>query len=235
MAAPHLEPTTSISSSGRTDGLGRRELSFDRETGDMLERLHARPEVALFEGVIRDRIEQLATFRDPRFACVRTAERLDGTWTVLSDFVPGQTLADLFDAASDLSVVPGLDAALGYMVEGLYAVAALHRGTGCAHGLIAPERTLFTADGGLVFLDTPYAAAIERLGLSRRRLWSDFGIGGRSSSAPSHLEPADDVTQVAISTVMLILGRRLEFDDVERLPALMADVCEVALIRGSVA
>ena len=235
MTAPHLEPTISISSSGRTDGLGRRELYFDRETGDMLERLHARPEIALFETAIRERIEQLAGFNDPRFARVRTAERLDGSLTVLSDFIPGQTLADLFDAARDLSIVPGLDAALGYLVEGLYAVAALHRGAGGAHGLIAPERTLFTADGGLVFLDAPYATAIDRLALSRRRLWTEFGIRGTSSGSHHSLEPAGDVSQVALSTVMLILGRRLSFEDVEQLEALMPDVAEVALIRGSVA
>ena len=234
MAAPHLESTTSISSSGRTDGLGRRELAFDRETGDMLERLHARPEVALFEAVITDRIEQLAGFHDPRFARVRTAERVDGALTVLSDFIPGQTLADLFEAARDLSIVPGLDAALGYLAEGLYAVAALHRATGCAHGLIAPERTLFTADGRLVFLDAPYATAIERLALSRRRLWSEFGIRCPPGGSPS-LQPLADISQVALGTVMLILGRRLAFDDVERLESLMPDVAEVASIRGSVA
>lgn len=235
MTAPHLEPTISISSSGRTDGLGRRELYFDRETGDMLERLHARPEIALFETAIRERIEQLAGFNDPRFARVRTAERLDGSLTVLSDFIPGQTLADLFDAARDLSIVPGLDAALGYLVEGLYAVAALHRGAGGAHGLIAPERTLFTADGGLVFLDAPYSTTIDRLALSRRRLWTEFGIRGTSSGSHHSLEPAGDVSQVALSTVMLILGRRLSCEDVEQLEALMPDVAEVALIRGSVA
>ena len=234
MAAPHLEPTTSISSSGRTDGLGRRELAFDRETGDMLERLHARPEVALFEAVIRDRIEQLAGFHDPRFARVRTAERLDGALTVVSDFIPGQTLADLFEAARDLSIVPGLDAALGYLAEGLYAVAALHRATRCAHGLIAPERTLFTTDGRLVFLDAPYATAIERLALSRGRLWTEFGIRCPPGDSPS-LRPLADVSQVALGTVMLILGRRLAFEDVERLESLMPDVAEVALIRGSVA
>ncbi|MEO7271210.1 MAG: hypothetical protein ABI211_04315, partial [Vicinamibacterales bacterium] len=235
MAAPLLESLTSISSSARTDGLGRRELFFDRETGEMLERLHACPEVSAFQSVVEERIERLTDFTDPRFVRVRAVERVDGVLTVLSDFAPGQTLADLFDAARDLSIVPGLDAALGYLVEALDAVAALHRATGCAHGLIAPERTIVTADGGLVFLDSTYATVVERLALSPRRQWDDFGIRNRPAAAPSSLEPADDLSQVAISSVMLILGRRLELEDVEQMPALMADVAEVALIRGSVA
>ena len=44
-----LDSESSQSSSGYEDGLGRRVLAFDRETGEMLERLVLRPELSAFE------------------------------------------------------------------------------------------------------------------------------------------------------------------------------------------
>ena len=69
------EPATahaSLSASGYADGLGRRTLEFDRESGGMLERLHLRAEFGAFEAALRQRLERLATLEDPRFAAVRT-------------------------------------------------------------------------------------------------------------------------------------------------------------------
>ncbi len=57
MSAPATDSShSSISSSGHIDGLGRRSPSFDRETGEMLERLRVQPEVAAFETLIRERV-----------------------------------------------------------------------------------------------------------------------------------------------------------------------------------
>ena len=81
-----------------------------------------------------------------------------------------------------------MDAALGYLLDALAAIAALHSSAGCAHGLIAPDRTVFTPDGGLVFLDPAYAAVVERLGLSRRRLWTEFGIAAPPGTGPARLD-----------------------------------------------
>ena len=235
MSAPYLEPAISISSSGHTDGLGRRELCFDRETGAMLERLHVRPELAAFEAAIRDRVERLSMFEDPRFARTYAAERsASGDLTVVSEFVSGIRLADLLDTSLEETLVPGVDAALGYLTESLSALGTLHQVAGFPHGLIAADRTVFTAEGRLLFLDAAYAAVVDRLGLSRRRLWTEFGIAAAPGTGPARLDAASDLSQAALTAVMLILGRRLDDADYpENVPALLMEVVEVAQIRGS--
>ena len=55
MSAASLDPESSQSSSGYEDGLGRRVLAFDRETGEMLERLILRPELSAFEEALSTR------------------------------------------------------------------------------------------------------------------------------------------------------------------------------------
>src|SRR3954471_802156 len=120
MPAPtsHLS-SSSISSSGHVDGLGRRSLSFDRETGAMLERLHLRPELAAFETLLRSRVDALSKLEDERFARPSAVERdpASGNLTVLAEFVNGSRLSDLLETSADTSVVPGVDVALGYLLE----------------------------------------------------------------------------------------------------------------------
>ena len=235
MSAPYLEPAISISSSGHTDGLGRRELCFDRETGAMLERLHVRPELAAFEAAIRERVERLSMFEDPRFARTYAAERsASGDLTVVSEFVSGISLADLLDTSLEETVVPGVDAALGYLTESLSALGTLHQVAGFPHGLIAPDRAVFTAEGRLLFLDPAYAAVVDRLGLSRRTLWTEFGIAAAPGPGPARLDAASDLSQAALIAMMLILGRRLDDADYpDNIPSLLMEVVEVAQIRGS--
>jgi len=230
MSAPYLEPDTSISSSGHTDGLGRRELYFDRETGAMLERLRVRAEVAAFEMAIRDRVSRLATFEDPHIAKPSAAQRdALGDLTVTSEFVAGTRLSDLLELARDEAIAPGVDVALGYLLDALAAVSVLHSTAGFAHGLIAPERTMITADGQAVFLDAAYGAVVDRLGLSRRRLWTEFGVAAVPGDSYPRLDLEGDLGQVALSAVMLVLGRAMEDADYpDNIPSLLMEVVEVA-------
>ncbi|HXW05261.1 MAG TPA: PEGA domain-containing protein [Vicinamibacterales bacterium] len=238
MSAPALHPpSSSVSSSGHVDGLGRRVLAFDRETGGMLERLYVRPELAAFETVLRANVEKLLTFDDERFARPFGVDHDPGTGelTVLSEFVAGSRVADLLDTAYESSCVPGVDVALGYLLEALPALSAFHSGTGMAHGLIEPSRTVVTSAGQVVFLDCAFGSAIERLGLAQTRLWSELGIAAQPSAAGRvRLDPTADVAQVALTAVMLVLGRRLgdsEYPDA--LPSLLMEIVEVAQIRRS--
>src|SRR5215210_727339 len=61
---------------------------------------------------------------------------------VVPAFVAGVELADLLDSAEQQGVVPGIDAALGYLVAALPALSALHLATDCPHGVIALQRTI---------------------------------------------------------------------------------------------
>jgi len=73
----------SLSATGYADGLGRRTLEFDRESGGMLERLHLRAEFGAFEAGLRQRIDRIAPFEDARFARVRAVERDSGGLSAL--------------------------------------------------------------------------------------------------------------------------------------------------------
>jgi hypothetical protein len=105
MSLPPLDAPASLSTSGYEDGLGRRVLVFDREYGIMLERLLLRPELGAFEQALAARQSRLAAIEDERFARVRAVERdpETGRLTVLSEFVAGQRLSDLLDAAQTIT------------------------------------------------------------------------------------------------------------------------------------
>ncbi len=201
----------------------------------MLERAHVQPELAAFESLIRDRVARLATFEDERFARPDRVERdaATGELTVLAEFITGSRLSDLLEATADASIVPGVDVALGYLLESLPALTLLHN-TGLTHGLIDASRTVLTPDGQFVFLDPSFGSAVERLNLSRLRLWHRFGVASPAGDGAVHFDAASDIAQVTLGGVALILGRNLRLDEYpEALPSLLMEVIEVAQIRGS--
>jgi hypothetical protein len=237
MSAPVTDLTSSsISSSGHVDGLGRRSLSFDRETGAIRERVHVRPELAAFEQILRERVEHLSTLEEERFARPSAVERdpATGELVVVGEFIAGSRLCELLEVSADASAVPGVDVALGFLLEALPALSALHTGSRVIHGLIDPSRTVVTADGQVVILDVAFGSAVARLNLSRQRLWSEFGVWTSPGEGSVVFDATGDVTQAALCALMLVLGRNLlgrEYP--EALPSLLMEVIEVAHIRGS--
>jgi len=237
MSAPLTDLPSSISSSGHVDGLGRRLLAIDRETGAMMERLRLRPELSAFESALRHRVDELAHFEDERFARPFSLERdsESGDLGVLSEFVAGSRMSDLLETAQEAGLVPGVDVALGFLLEALPALSTFHATTGGPHGLVDPTRMVITPAGQIVFLDCSFAAVVERLGLSRSRLWTELGFASPPpSSGPVRHDVVADISQAALSAVMLVLGRRLGEDEYpDALPALLIEVVDVAQIRGS--
>jgi hypothetical protein len=204
----------------------------------MLERVHLQPELAAFESLIRDRVTRLSTFEDERFAQPVRVERdpATGELTVLSEFITGSRVSDLLEATADAAIVPGVDVALGYLLDSLPALTLLHSIAGITHGLIDVSRTVLTPDGQVVFLDPVFGSSVERLNLSRQRLWKRFGIASPAGDASVHLDAAADIAQVSLGAVALVLGRNLRPDEYpEALPSLLMEVIEVAQIRGSAA
>ena len=194
MSAPPLELPPSHSTSGHHDGLGRRTLRFDREDGVILERLQLRPELGAFEAPLRERMERAAAFEDERFARVRAIERDPGGLTVVSEFVGGNRVCDLLEAAAGLSAEDAtslsVDAALGFLLELLPALAALHSVAGFSHGAVGPDCTVLTPTGQVVLLDSIlFGHTLERLQFNRRRLWkraAHRGAGSRRAHALRH-------------------------------------------------
>jgi PEGA domain-containing protein len=240
MSVPPISVPASLSTSGYEDGLGLRTLMFDRETGGILERLQLRPEFGAFERAIRERIDLGAAFDDERFAHTRGLERdpSSGAVVIVSEFVPGNRLLDVLEGisaqGSDEAAPPGVDAALGFLLEVLPALATLHTSTGFTHGAVGPGRIVVTPAGQVVLLDWIFAHTLERLQLDRRRLWRQFGIAMPSGVAVGRFDAAADVAQAALAAVMIVIGRPLragEFPD--GLAAAAAEVVEIAQITGS--
>src|SRR6478609_809402 len=118
MSEAVLSSDSSLSSSGFEDGLGRRVLAFDRETGGMLERLVLRPELCAFEQALEERIATVAGLEDEHLARPRGLEKdADDRLIVVSDFLAGRRLSDIIDAAAEHGLVAGIDAALGVLLE----------------------------------------------------------------------------------------------------------------------
>ena len=198
----------------------------------MLERLVLRPELAAFEGILRDRVERLGGLEDERLARPRTVEREAGGLAVVSEFVPGSRLSDLLETSADLGHAPGVDAALGFLLDVLPALCGLHAGVGFAHGTITPSRTVLTPRGQIVLLDGIYADALTYLRYSRRKLWLEFGIA-TASGAP-RLDQRADIAQAALAGVMLILGRPLRNEEyLSGLAGVLREVVDIAQIRST--
>jgi hypothetical protein len=227
-----------MSASGYEDGLGRRTLEFDRETGAMLERLHLRPELWAFEAFLRERVALSAVFDDERFARVRDIARDSrNVLTVVSQYVAGSRLCDLLEAATSLpadeATSPSVDAAMGFLLEILPALNALHQIGGHAHGTLGPGRIVFTTDGHVIAVDALFGQAVERLQFNRSRLWLEFGIAAPSVNGRVRLDATADIGQASLVAMMMVLGRPLRDNEYpDDLSTLLSDVVEIAQIRG---
>lgn len=240
MAAPPPVLPASLSTSGYEDGLGRRSLAFDRECGSVLERLIVRPELVAFERALRERADRLAALDDERIARLRGIDhdRQAGTLTVVSEFVVGHRLSDLLDEAAerprDENAAASVDVALGLLLQLLPALSALHAGAGVAHGAVGAGRTVITPAGQVVLLDAVYGAALERLQLSRRRLWVEFRIAVPPSAGHPRFDVAADIAQAALAAIAITVGRPLaDRDYPDGLRALLDEAVEIAQLRGS--
>ena len=239
MSQPSIVLPVSLSASGYEDGLGRRSLEIDRESGAMLERLHLRPELGAFEAFLRERVAFTTTFDDDRFARVKHIERdRRGTLTIVSQFIAGNRLSDLLEAATGLpaheATCPSVDAALGFLLEVLPALGSLHESGGHAHGTLAPGRIVLTPASQVVVLDWVFGPAMQRLQFNRRRLWIEFGVATPSTAGPARLDITGDISQASLAAMMMVLGRPLRENEYpDAIGTLVAEVIEIAQIRGS--
>jgi hypothetical protein len=236
MSAPPLA-ASSVTTAGYADGLGRRTLRFDREVGGTLEVLVLRPELSLFDAPLRARMSELSQLDDERVARCRAIERADGGLTVISEFIAGDRLADLLEIASERvrleGSAPGIDATLGFLLELLSALSALHAAN-VVHGCIAPERIVITPATQVVLVDAIYAPSLERLRLTRQRLWNDFGLAMPATAGTPRFDATADLAQAALCGLALLLGRPFRMLHVpEGLSALVEEATEVARIRGN--
>ena len=232
MSGPPDISASSVSTAGYEDGLGRRSVRFNREVGGMLECLHLRPQFVVFESALRARAEALARLDDERFALVRGFEKDATGLRVISDLVTGQRLIDVLETRSEDATVSGVDAAFGFLVQAMPALAQLHAHA-ILHGAVAPGRIIITPNSQVVLLDNIYGTALERLNPTRQTLWSSFGVMTAPIAGTSALDHQTDVGQVALCALLLALGRPLDQNaSVASLVPLVREVAELAEIRA---
>lgn len=202
----------------------------------MLECLHLRPQYLAFEAALRAQALELARLDDERFARIRGFEKEGGALAVVSEMVTGHRLIDILETRqADDAGVSGIDAAFGFLLQAMPALAELHA-CSIIHGAVAPGRIIVTPNSQVVLLDSIYGAAIERLNLSRRALWTSFGILTPPMAGAAPINPCTDVAQVALCALLLGVGRPLDARaGIAGLAPLVDELAEVAEIRAGTA
>lgn len=185
---------------------------FDNAATGPLELLRVRPDFAFvpeFESRLRARLERLSTFAHPGFAVARAVNHLDDGegLTVVSAHVAGTRLSELFPHGRPHS---GMHPTLARWIVGelTAALAALHwQGPDIAHGLLAPDRIVITADRHVVITDYLFADAVNAMHLPPERLWTEFAVAPAPGTDVGTLGPRGDVVQLAYICLSLVLGR----------------------------
>lgn len=206
---------------GPSDGLGDRLLMFDNAATGPLELLRVRPDFALvpeFESRLRARLDRLSAFTHSGFAIARSVNHLDAGegLTVVSAHVPGTRLSELFPHGRPHC---GMHPTLARWIVGelTTALAALHwQAPDMAHGLLAPDRIVITADRHVVVTDYLFADAVNTMHLPPERLWTEFGVAPAPGTDIGTLWQRGDVVQLAYTCLSLVLGRRVTPEECER-------------------
>jgi hypothetical protein len=223
---------------GRSDGFGDRLLMFDNTDSVSLELLRFRRELAVapgFDNALRESVERLGRFRHAAFSEPRAVVYLDEhDLTLVSAHVSGQRLTEL----STGKVRRGLHPAIVTWIvqEVTPALAAMHSsGPAAAHGALTADRIVFTADGCLCVVEHALGAPLQRLGLTPRALWREFGVISLADDRGlARLDARNDVVQLGTIALSLLLARVVTLDDVEQhLPVLLDEFSATAAASPS--
>jgi len=224
---PAVAVPVPLAASNFRDGLGERRRIV-QASGDTIELLCLRREltaVPSFEFALRERASRLAAFRHESFARVRGIDRLSEpsvSLAVSSEFTRGVRLSHLLTPNDKRPILIDINAAQRLILQILNAVAALHESArDLAHGAIAPERIVVTANARVAMVEYVLGAALEQLRYSPERYWKDLRIALPASAGAAKFDHRADVTQIGAVALSLVLGRRLGDDEV---PAVLGDV-----------
>jgi len=208
------------SKQGFRDSLGERLITAGAGQNELLEVLHLRRELTAassFEFALRERAARLANFQHTAYARVRQIDRLpppDGRLAIVSEHVPGWRLAEILSVVQERHLELDINAALCLIKQLVHGVAILHQhARGVAHGALGPERVVITAHARLVIVEYVLGSALERLEMTRERLWRELRIAVPPAAGGPHFDPRADVTQLGAIAMALVLGCPLASDD----------------------
>jgi len=212
-AAPGARP-------GFRDSLGDRQIVAGTGPNELLEILYLRRElttVSSFEFALRERAARLSNFQHTGYARVRQIDRLappDGRLAIISEHVPGWRLIEILTAVQERHLELDINAALCLIKELVHAAAILHQhARGVAHGALGPERVVVTAHARLAIVEYVLGSALERLEMTRERLWRDLRIAVPPTAGTTRFDARTDVTQLGTIAMALVLGCPLAADD----------------------
>jgi len=211
---------------GHSDGLGDRLLMFDNTNAPSWEILRFKPALARegrFEAMLRQRVEQLASFKHDSFPLVRPISRLgqDDGLAVVSTYSGGASLSEA------LRRPRSAEFALRLIRQLVPALAALQRvGPGVAHGAITIDRIFLNADGRLIIREHMIGLALDSLEWPAQRLWSELGLLVPQTTASAvRIDERTDITQFAVVVLSLMAGRRIGPDEYpDRIVALLDEL-----------
>jgi PEGA domain-containing protein len=200
------------------DGFGARWLAADPETGDAVEILSFAPsfaEEADFASLVGERVARLSQVRHTMYARARRLDRpAENALLLYADRVAGWRLADVLGIVEREKLTVDISAILALMRQLIPAVGLFSRHQrDAAIGTIGPERLILTPQGRLVLTDYALASGLEKMHLSRERLWRELRVVLPHAANPSRIPPAADVVGIGMVALTLLLGRLLKEDE----------------------
>jgi hypothetical protein len=210
-----LPPKSPATIAPFSDAFGFRVLGFDKKSGDRLEMLRLRPQLAsspAFEAALRERQRLLAEFRDAAFTRVRQVDRPAGqaaSLALVSNHVEGSRLSDLLRNAESNQARVDLVSAMCLLRQMVAAIVDLHaQGEGTSHGALTPERFVVSPTGRVMVTEYVLGAGLAALGLTPQQAWQDYRVSVPAGDAAS-FDQRTDVHQLGYLGLTLVYGRSL--------------------------
>jgi len=210
-----LPPKTPATVAPFSDALGYRVLGFDKKSGDRLEMLRLRPQLAsspAFEAAVRERQRRLVDFRHPAFGRVRQIDRPAGqnaALAIVSNYADGKRLSELLSQAQTSGVAIELIAAVCMLQQMVSAVAQLHAlGADLSHGSLNPERLVVTPTGRVAITEYVAGAGLAALGLTPQQAWQDYRLALPPDGSEAFTQ-ASDVYQLGYLGLTLVSGKSI--------------------------
>lgn len=213
---------------GGVDGFGRRSHEVDPGSGeeeDLLELSPVLVDHAEFVTALGERVARFASVRHGSYVHLRRLDRPSADRLVLvSDHTPGWRVSQLLAASADAGLPLDITGVIGLLRQLLPAVALFGRhNRDAAIGALAPERLIVTPQGRLVIAEHAFGPALEKLSLSRDRLWRDFRVCLAPSAGLLRFNARGDAHALGVIALSLLLGRVLTDDEYPaQLPSLLA-------------
>jgi hypothetical protein len=220
---------------GRRDGLGERwfTTAADDSAVEVL-RLHSEVTVTPgFEQALRDRVEQLSSFKDLGFATIRELYQDGADLMLVSTRVSGQPLSELTDRIAPAKRAAFVARLLRKAAAALAALEAV--GPGVTHGALTADRIVLTANGGVCLTEYAFGSALPQLSLWPEELFLQFGLlAPPDEHGQAAFEPRTSVMQLAAIASSMLLDRPVTLDVFDHeLPGLVAEIAAAGSATSS--